>query len=255
MRRGAFILSVWSLAVGFVIPALAAADDLTTSAPLSCGNGIPGGVNCVRSKKDEKKARIAYFRGMKLEKQQLFNEAFEEFDRAIRLDPRNPHFLEVRELAKSGLVYGHVERGNRLLYADDRAGSAEEFRAALDLDPGDQFARQRLEATAQAPRQALLRAAATIGDSEEIHLQPTKQRASFQFRGDVRAMFAQLASSYGMTVEFDDSVTSQQVRFYVDNVDFETALKLACDVSKTMWTALAARQFFVAKDTTENHKQ
>ncbi|MGA9978375.1 MAG: hypothetical protein WBQ08_07065 [Candidatus Sulfotelmatobacter sp.] len=246
---------MWSLAVGFVIPALAAADDLTTSAPLSCGNGIPGGVNCVRSKKDEKKARIAYFRGMKLEKQQLFNEAFEEFDRAIRLDPRNPHFLEVRELAKSGLVYGHVERGNRLLYADDRAGSAEEFRAALDLDPGDQFARQRLEATAQAPRQALLRAAATIGDSEEIHLQPTKQRASFQFRGDVRAMFAQLASSYGMTVEFDDSVTSQQVRFYVDNVDFETALKLACDVSKTMWTALAARQFFVAKDTTENHKQ
>ena len=255
MRRPLFILSVGLLATGLSIPSRAAANDPTAPAPVSCSNGIPGGVNCVRSKKDEKEARNAYSRGLKLEKQQQFNEAFDQFDRAVRLDPRNPQFFETRELAKAGLVYQHVERGNQLLYGDERLRAAEEFQAALDLDPGDQFARQRLQATAQAPRQELLRAASTVGDSEEIHLQPTKARASFQFRGDVRAMFAQLASSYGMTVEFDDSVTSQQVRFYVDDVDFETALKLACDVSKTMWTALGARQFFVAKDNTENHKQ
>ncbi|MFZ1158491.1 MAG: hypothetical protein WAO10_11970, partial [Candidatus Sulfotelmatobacter sp.] len=255
MRRPLFILSVGLLATGLSIPSRAAANDPTAPAPVSCSNGIPGGVTCVRSKKDEKEARNAYSRGLKLEKQQQFNEAFDQFDRAVRLDPRNPQFFETRELAKAGLVYQHVERGNQLLYGDERLRAAEEFQAALDLDPGDQFARQRLQATAQAPRQELLRAASTVGDSEEIHLQPTKARASFQFRGDVRAMFAQLASSYGMTVEFDDSVTSQQVRFYVDDVDFETALKLACDVSKTMWTALGARQFFVAKDNTENHKQ
>jgi general secretion pathway protein D len=255
-RRAAFIVSAGLLAAGLSIPAGAAADDpKAAAAPVACGNGIPGGVNCVHSKKDAKEARNAYSRGLKLEKQQHFNEAFEQFDRAVRLDPRNPQFFQTRELAKAGLVYEHVERGNQLLYGDQRTRAAEEFQAALDLDPADQFARERLGATSQAPRSDLLRAAASVGDSEEIHLQPTKERASFQFRGDVRAMFAQLASSYGMTVEFDDSVTSQQVRFYVDDVDFETALKLACEVSKTMWTALGARQFFVAKDTTENHKQ
>ena len=255
MRRSAFIVSAGLLAAGLSIPAVAAADDSTPPAPVPCSTGIPGGVNCVHSKKDVKEARNAYSRGLKLEKQQQFNEAFEQFDRAVRLDPRNPKFFETRELAKAGLVYEHEARGNQLLYGDERARAAEEFQAALDLDPGDQFARERLGATSQAPRQELLRAASTVGDSEEIHLQPTKVRASFQFRGDVRAMFAQLASSYGMTVEFDDSVTSQQVRFYVDDVDFETALKLACEVSKTMWTALRERQFFVAKDNTENHKQ
>ena len=255
MRRAAFIVSAGLLAAGLSIPAAAAADDPTAPALVSCGNGIPGGVNCVRSRKDEKEARSAYSLGLKLEKQQHFNAAFEQFDRAVRLDPRNAKFFETRELAKAGLVYEHVERGNLLLYGDQRARAAEEFQAALDLDPADQFARERLAATSQAPRQELLRAATTVGDSEEIHLQPTKDRASFQFRGDVRAMFTQLASSYGMTVEFDDSVTSQQVRFYVDDVDFETALKLASGVSKTMWTALGARQFFVAKDNTENHKQ
>jgi general secretion pathway protein D len=255
MRRAAFIVSAGLLAAGLSIPAAAAADDPTAPALVSCGNGIPGGVNCVRSRKDEKEARSAYSLGLKLEKQQHFNAAFEQFDRAVRLDPRNAKFFETRELAKAGLVYEHVERGNLLLYGDQRARAAEEFQAALDLDPADQFARERLAATSQAPRQELLRAATTVGDSEEIHLQPTKDRASFQFRGDVRAMFTQLASSYGMTVEFDDSVTSQQVRFYVDDVDFETALKLASGVSKTMWTALGTRQFFVAKDNTENHKQ
>ena len=255
MRRAAFIVSAGLLAAGLSIPAAAAADDPTAPALVSCGNGIPGGVNCVRSRKDEKQARSAYSLGLKLEKQQHFNAAFEQFDRAVRLDPRNAKFFETRELAKAGLVYEHVERGNLLLYGDQRARAAEEFQAALDLDPADQFARERLAATSQAPRQELLRAATTVGDSEEIHLQPTKDRASFQFRGDVRAMFTQLASSYGMTVEFDDSVTSQQVRFYVDDVDFETALKLASGVSKTMWTALGTRQFFVAKDNTENHKQ
>jgi general secretion pathway protein D len=255
MRRAAFIVSAGLLAAGLSIPSVAAADDPTVPVLVSCGNGIPGGVNCVRSKKDEKEARSAYSLGLKLEKQQHFNEAFEQFDRAVRLDPRNAKFFETRELAKAGLVYEHVERGNLLLYGYQRARAAEEFQAALDLDPADQFARERLAATSQAPRQELLRAATTVGDSEEIYLQPTKDRASFQFRGDVRAMFTQLASSYGMTVEFDDSVTSQQVRFYVDDVDFETALKLASGVSKTMWTALGARQFFVAKDNTENHKQ
>ena len=255
MRRAAFIVSAGLLAAGLSIPAGAAGDGPAASVPVPCSAGIPGGINCVHSKKDAKEARSAYSRGLKLEKQQHFDEAFEQFDRAVRLDPRNPQFFETRELAKAGLVYEHEARGNQLLYGDERARAAEEFQAALDLDPDDQFARERLGATSQAPRQELLRAAASVADSEEIHLQPTKQRASFQFRGDVRAMFAQLASSYGMTVEFDDSVTSQQVRFYVDDVDFETALKLACDVSKTMWTALRARQFFVAKDNAENHKQ
>src|SRR5208282_1311148 len=44
-------------------------------------------------------------------------------------------------------------------------------------------------------------------------------------------------------------------RFFVDDVDFFTALNLACRVSKTMWTALDPHQFLVAADTPENHKQ
>ena len=43
--------------------------------------------------------------------------------------------------------------------------------------------------------------------------------------------------------------------FNVDDVDFFTALKLACRVSKTMWAALDTTQVFIAADTPENHKR
>jgi general secretion pathway protein D len=71
----------------------------------------------------------------------------------------------------------------------------------------------------------------------------------------VRGLFTELGADYGVTVEFDDSVAAKKVRFFVDDIDFFTALRLACTVSKTMWTALDARQLFVAADTQENHKQ
>jgi general secretion pathway protein D len=254
MQRAAFILWAGLLGTGLFVPA-SAADEPTASAPIACSNGIPGGVQCVHSKKDQKEARNAYSRGVKLQKQERFNEAFEQFDRAARLDPRIVQFFQARELAKAGLVFEHVERGNRMLFGNQRTDAAKEFQAALDLDPDNQFARQRLQDTSHAPRADLLSAATTVGESREIFLQPSKERASFQFRGDVRGLFGQLASAYGMTVQFDDSVTSKQVRFYVEDVDFESALKLACEVSKMMWTALGARQFFVAGDTAENHKQ
>jgi general secretion pathway protein D len=91
-------------------------------------------------------------------------------------------------------------------------------------------------------------------DSDELHLQPTNALATFHYTGDVQGLFTELASAYGMTVEFDESVKARQVRFYVDNVDFFTALNLACKVSESMWAALDPKQFLVAASTTENHK-
>lgn len=255
MRPAVLIVSAVVLVAGVSLPAAVATDEPAASAPVTCGNGIPGGVNCVPTKKDQKEAQKAYAHGLKLQKQNRFPEAFDQFDRAVRLDPRNPKFFQTRELARAGLVYEHVERGNQLVYGHEGQGAAKEFQAALDLDPENQFARQRLEAISPAPRQKFLDTAALADESQEIHLQPTKDRATFQFRGDVRGLFGQLATAYGMTVAFDDSVVSKQVRFYVDDVDFETALKLACQVSQTMWTPLSARQFFLAKDSPDNHKQ
>jgi len=260
MRRAAFIIAVGLLAATAAVSAFAAADDPSSAPPsaplISCGNGFPGGVNCIVSKRDLKEARNAFTKGVKLQDQRRTEEAFAQFDTAAQLAPQNLQFLTAREVVKAQLVFHHVQRGNILMLENARAQAAAEFRKALDLDAENQFVRERLaEASrelAPVPPRAM---PVQIADSGEIHLEPRDGRATFHYSGEIRGLFAELSDAFGVNAQFDDSVQARQVRFNVDDVDFFTALKLACQVSKTMWAALDTHQLLIAADSLENHKQ
>jgi general secretion pathway protein D len=267
MRRPETILAAGVLALALASSAFAADDPPpssapvssvpASSAPISCGNGIPGGISCIVTKKGLKEGRNAYVRGVKLQDHQKLEEALAKFDEASRLVPQNPQFLTAREMVKARLAFNHIQQGNILLAENLNSRAAVEFRSALDLNPDDEFARERLvEATRELiPADASFAISTKIEDSGEIRVQPKNERASFHFRGDVRGLFAEIGSAYGITSQFDDSVVAKQVRFTVDDVDFFTALRLACQVSKTMWTAMDAHQIMIAPDTPENHRQ
>ncbi|HET6175314.1 MAG TPA: hypothetical protein VFE61_00175 [Candidatus Sulfotelmatobacter sp.] len=258
MRRATFIFTLIMLAGSLALPSLGADEPSTTlsAPPLSCGNGIPGGVNCIRSKKEIKAAREAFARGLKLQEHKRLEDAFAQFDEASRLVPQNPQFLTARERVKAQLVFDHVERGNLLLLEDSRVLAAAEFRKALNFDPVNEFARERL---AEASREAVPATPSVmpeqIADAGEIHLQPKADRATFHYSGEIRGLFGSLAAAYGVTPVFDESIQNRQVRFYVDDVDFFTAIKLACQISKTMWAALDTHQLLIAADNPESHKQ
>lgn len=253
MRRLWSILVVCLLAA---MPGIAANDAPGDSPKVPCGSGETGAINCVPTKDDLKQARSAYNHGRKLQEQQQLEESLAQFDRAARLVPRDTKFLSAREMTKAQLVFQHTERGDALLADGQRAPATSEFRAALNLDPENAYAQERLAESLRDPSAPLPGGIAQLlADSNEIHLQPKAELATFHYRGDIRGLFTALASAYGVTVEFDDSVPSKTVRFYVDDVDFFTALNLACRVSKTMWTALDAHQMLLAQDTAANHKQ
>ena len=255
MQRPAFIFAVVLLTAVLASPSLAGSDDPTTP-PTTCRSGVPGGINCIVSKKDKKEARQAYSRGLKLKDQRQLEDALEQFDEASRLVPQDTQYLTAREMVKAQLVYNHVQQGNALLSEGSPNPAATEFRAALDLDPENQFARQQLgESTrSQAPHLPHDPPIRLI-NAGELHLAPKSERATFHFSGDVKALFTELGAAYGINVQFDDPIEARQVRFNVDDVDFFTAVKLACEISKLMWTPLDPHQMFIAKDTPENHKQ
>jgi len=256
MRHVYSILAVCLLAAMPGVPAFAG-NDLTAGTPtLACGNGVPGGVNCIPSKKDLKEALHAYAHGLKLRDHKHLEEAFAQFDEATRLAPQDTLFLSAREVTKAQLVFQHTERGDAFLADAQQEQAAAEYRSALVLDPDNAYTQERLaEAMRDPAAPALSGVPAMLADASEIHLQPKAERATFHYRGDVRGLFTELASAYGVSAEFDDSVAAKTVRFYVDDVDFFTALGLASRVSKTMWTALDAHQLLLAADTLENHKQ
>ena len=256
MRRTALLFQVALLAMTLASPAFAGGDDPSAPPPVACSSGIPGGVNCIVSKKEMKEARGAFARGRKLQDHQRLDEAITQFNEATRLVPQDLQFLTARELVKAQLVFNHVQRGNVLLAENSRPQAAAEFRAALDLDPENQFARERLQETALPAIPTLPRALPErLVSAGEIHLEPKNDRATFHFSGDVRGLFTELAVAYGVTAQFDDSVQSRQLRFNVDDVDFFAALRLACQVSKVMWAALDAHQLLIAADNPESHRQ
>jgi general secretion pathway protein D len=256
MRRVWFILAVCLLAIAADSCSFAGTGAAIDPPAISCGNGVPGGVNCIPRKRELKEAVNAYARGLKLNNHKRLEEAFAQFDEASRLAPQNVAFLSAREGTKAQLVFQHTERGDALLADSQRQQAVAEYRAALDLDPDNAYTQERLtEARRDMARPSLSGMAQTMADSSEIHLQPKAEKATFHYRGDVRGLFAELSSAFGVHAEFDDSVETKSVRFYVDDVDFFTALALACRVSKSMWTALDAHQLLVSKDTPENHKQ
>src|SRR5215469_8625572 len=146
------ILFTTALAVLVPVSGLAHAEDSPAGLPSSCGNGLIGGVNCQVTKKDLKEAHEAYTRGVKLHEHQRLEDALEQFQKASQLVPHDMQFLTAREMVKAKLVFDHVERGNSFLLQGAQEPAAAEFRAALRLDPDNQFAQERLEeATRQQP--------------------------------------------------------------------------------------------------------
>src|SRR5260370_28670546 len=256
MRLSLSIVAIFLLAAVLAVSAFAGSDSSVDAPTISCGNGVPGGVNCIVSKKGLKEARNAYAHGLKFHDHGRLEEALAHFNNASRLVPQDVLFLSAREVTKAQLVFQHTERGDALLAEARREQAAAESRAALVLDTENSDAQQRLEEAMRDPAAPVLAGmTASLADSSEIHLEPESERATFHYRGDIRGLFTELASAYGVNPEFDDSVAAKTVRFYVDDVDFFTALGLACRVTKTMWTPLDAHQLLLAADTEENHKQ
>jgi general secretion pathway protein D len=237
---------------GFVASAFGAKQQ--QPAPLiPCSVGASAAA-CNPSRQDEKTARAAFARGLKLQEKNP-DDAYEEFDRAAHLVPRNVEYITAREVSRQQLITRDLERGERALESGRQVEALAEFRRILKLDPANLLAQERVR---QALGDALPQAAAppqVVEESTEIRLIPGANLASFHFRGDSRELFANIAQAYGVSAQIDDSVSSRRISFNIDNVDFYKAMLAAGSVAKAFWTPLDSRQILVAADTFENRRQ
>ena len=239
-----------------VLTAPAMGADVPNARPMQlCASTVPGAPACNVPRKDLKEAKAAFARGLKLQNAKRLDEALQEFEAASHLVPQDVEFATARELTRQQLVYEHLERGNRANLTSDQVSALGEFRAALSLDPENEFARRQLADAAATSMPELTSAPRLLRDTGLIQLAPDTKRADFHFRGDSRALLTQIAQTFGVTAIFDDSVLSRRVRVDLEDVDFYTAMQTASSVTKTFWTPLEEKQVLIAADAPENHKQ
>ncbi|MGA8152938.1 MAG: hypothetical protein WB952_18450 [Terriglobales bacterium] len=215
---------------------------------------VTAGPACQPSKQDLKKAKAAFSRGLKLEKAQRIDEAYEEFDAAARLAPGNIDYVTALSITREELVSAHLKRGNTDLDKARPVEAQAEFRSAMNLDPQNQFARQRLQDsfTEWAPRTPP--SIRVVKDSGEIRVFPSPELHEFHFRGDSRALLTQVTNTFGIESELDESLVSRHVHFDIDSVDFYTAMAAACDVTGSFWVPLSEKQLLIARESPENHR-
>ncbi len=230
-----------------------AADTPLPAAPPLCSNS-GGAPACHGPAKDLKAARQAFARGLKLEKSRNLDQAFYEFEEASRLVPQNVEYLTAREITRQHLAGMHLEQGNSDLLDGRQVEAMAEFRTALNLDPQNEFAQQRItDALGTVPVHTAAPPQA-VASADVIKVKPIDAPHDIHYRGDSRGLLTAVAASYGLTVVFDDSFPSRRVRFDLDGADFATAMQAASAATKSFSVALEDTVLFAAADNTENHR-
>ena len=230
-----------------------ASDTPAAAGPQICSNS-KGAPACHGPARDLKAARQAFAHGIQLEKSQSLDEAFYEFEEAARLVPQNVEYLTAREMTRQRLAGLHLERGNSDLTGGKQIEALAEFRTALNLDPQNEFAQQRvLDALGPVPVHTVS-PPQLVASADVVTAKPIDGHHDFHFRGDARGLLTAVASSYGLTVIFDDSFPSRRVRFDLEDADFGTAMHAASTVTKSFTVALDDAVLFAAAETAENHR-
>ena len=209
---------------------------------------------CNPSRHDLKDAKAAFVRGVKLQPSAP-DQAYVEFDRATQLVPRNLEYFTAREVARQQLVYNHIELGNSELESGKQVEALADFRSAINLDPTNQFAQQRLRDALGDSLPGPAAPPSVVEESPEIRLAPNSNHASFHFRGDSRELLTAIASAFGVSAQIEDSVTSRRVFFDIDDVDFYKAMLVASQLTKSFWTPLGDKIVLIAGDTPDNRRQ
>jgi len=230
-----------------------AADTPPAAAPSLCSNSA-GAPACHGPVKELKAARQAFARGLKLEKSQNLDEAFYEFEEAARLVPQNLEYLTAREMTRQHLAGLHLERGNSDLLNGRQVEALAEFRTALNLDPQNEFAQQRiLDALGPVPVHTES-PPQLVASADALAAKPLEGRHTIHYRGDSRGLLTAVAASYGLKLVFDDNFPSRRVRFDIEDADFATAMRTASAVTKSFSVALEDTALLASADTPENHR-
>ena len=198
----------------------------------SCSDAA-GAPACKAAAKDLKTARQAFSRGLKLQHQKNLDEAFSAFEEASRLIPQNVEYLTAREMVRQELVASHIEHGNDHLQNGHQIEAMADFRLAVQLDPRNEFAQQRLHDAVGPAAVHTVGAPELIASVDALSSKPKEEHHDFHYRGDSRGLILSIASSYGLTVIFDDAFPNRRVRFDVEDVEFPIAMQAAEAVTKS----------------------
>jgi type II secretory pathway component GspD/PulD (secretin) len=205
-------------------------------------------------KPDPKQAKKLVEYGQKQEASGAYEAALAAYEEAARYAPFDITIVSKAAELRSKMVRSYSESAERLALDGNLQAATEALAAALTLDPSNKIVLDRME------EMEAMRTQSKDFPVEERpqglpKVVPDKVIRGFHLQTDTRSAYEQVAASYGIKASFDPELPSRSVRLRVDNVDFDTAMKVLTAETGTFWRALDAKLIFVAADTAEKRRQ
>ncbi|MGD0293668.1 MAG: hypothetical protein ABSB30_07415 [Terracidiphilus sp.] len=207
---------------------------------------------------DRRRAAKLYLSSSKLFVDEHFEEAMHGFEQAAALDPGTANYRLAASVARSHAVTALIQSAAKDRLRGDAAGARAILAHALELEPKNIQVTQHLyelgdDALLGQSRPAYEQGAGTIGES--VKLSPTSGVHSFHLRADGRQLIPQVFKAYGIDATLDSTVLPTQTRLDLDDVDFETAVRVVDLVTGSFYIPLDAHHVLAARDNRENRQQ
>ena len=205
-------------------------------------------------KPDPKRAKKLMAVGTREEAAGDYEAALADYEEAARYAPFDVNIVSKGAALRSRLVRGYSENAERLSLDGNLQGATQQLAAALHIDPSNSTVLERLR------QMEAMRAQTKDLSPEEPpeglpQAVPDKVKRSFHLQTDLRSACEQVAAAYGIKASFDPDLPVRNVRLRLEDVDFDTAMKVLNAESGTFWRALNPKLIFVAADTSEKRKE
>ncbi len=204
-------------------------------------------------KPDPKRAKKLVELGTSEEEAGAYGEALAAYDEAARYAPFDVTIVSKAASLRSKLVRAYVDKAELLAVESKFLEATEQLAAALQIDPTNEMLLERLR------QMNAMRAETKDAPQEEPpeglpQLAPSKEKKNFRLQTNLQSAYEQVAASYGLRVSFDPDLPSRNVKLRLEDVDFDTVMKVLTAETGTFWQPLNSKMIFVAADTAEKRK-
>jgi type II secretory pathway component GspD/PulD (secretin) len=198
-------------------------------------------------KPDKGRARNAFQQGRRAEQAGDWKAEFAAYTEAVTYDPSNRQYAMLKEHARFQVVQSLVDAAERQEIAGNTPGARELLTEALQIDPNYIVARERLQELTPAGQEVEVAKGPRLGGIPRLFLKPGTQ--TFDFRGTTRGAYEEIGKQFGVKMIFDGDLPDRAVRFTVPNLDFETAVRILSQQTRTFTRVVDEHTLFVTEDS------
>lgn len=245
------------------------------SAPANGAAGTVAGtvghpIEPVPGKRQVHEAESAYVAGAKKLEHNDLDAAEAQFQRALKLDPQNRNYAIAISVTRQHRVTELVQQATRARQAGDPGKADTLLAQARAIDPDNpvvtehsgQFLMGAQMAALTDQGQALTAAAANEPWKIEgpvlagaIRLAPEAGPKSHHLRGSIGEVVRGVALAYGIQAVIDDSVEQKNLRFDLENVDYQRAMSVLMSMGHVFTVPVDEKTVIVAKDDSGNRQR